>query len=270
MNKIMLIIVGMALGSLLTLALHIPLFPPFDDNTATVLASLASTALAVAGAVWLWWHQGDQRGKDIKSAAIPVFQNFYITLLQVRVFVDLSSTQAFNEAFRVRSLDGASDELTPHELVKYRHKQFFNALDGAIREARIAVQHWDGMQDALLSIRPPSLNSLLTLSRYTRHAIDELSALSTRAQGTVLSQIPPVLDAQDRQRLDEAISMLAQHLNALDGGSRDESGAERVRSTEEAYEVYLTSSKPLGSAPPPEDAAILIAARHRPPPTRKP
>ena len=82
----------MALGSLATLALHIPLFSPLDDNTATVLASLASTVLAVAGAIWLWWHQADQRGKDIKAAAIPVFQNFYIALLQVRAFVDLSST----------------------------------------------------------------------------------------------------------------------------------------------------------------------------------
>ncbi len=259
----------MALGSLATLALHIPLFSPLDDNTATVLASLASTVLAVAGAIWLWWHQADQRGKDIKAAAIPVFQNFYIALLQVRAFVDLSSTKAVYEAIRARSPADQHEELTPHALVRHRHKQFFDALDGAIREASIAAQQWEGMQDALLSIRPPALNSLLTLYRYTRHAMVELPSLSKKAQGTGPSQTPPVLDPLDRQRLDEAISMLAQHLNALDGGSRDESGAELVRTTEGAYEVYLAASKPLGPAPPPEDAEVLVAARYSRPPTRQ-
>ena len=79
MSKLLFMISGMAVGSLLTLAFGIPLFPPIDGNTATVLASLASTALAVIGAFWLWGHQVRQRGKDIKATAVPVFHKFYIT-----------------------------------------------------------------------------------------------------------------------------------------------------------------------------------------------
>lgn len=260
-SKAILLLVGCAIGCLITLLFRLPWLRPMDTNAAAVLAAMSSTVLAVLGAYWLWRHQVTRRDRDIKAIAVPIFNNFYMALLQVRAFVDLKSSTELHAVIR-QAIGVDAEEPTLKELLDYRAEQFESSLAAATREAIIATQQWDGMQDALLSIRPPALGHLVELYRHTRHAIEELPALALRAKPKFLNQIPPVVKQNDRLQLDAVISELAKNLNLLDGGSRKVDGGEAVEAGEPRLNEYLLQSNPLGPTAPPEEANLVRQRRH--------
>lgn len=205
------------------LLVKLPWLPPFDSNTASVVAALSSTVLAVVGAFGLWAYQVRARQRDMGQVVAPLFEGLYTSLKQIRAVSQEDSARDLLQAIKGAVPDAAVGELRPVQIAEYQSKVFPRSVESALVEANLVLAHWGNLQDALLSISPKLLPTLLNLHRIASGAVDQLPKLQERARPKYLEQIAPQVPLEDLRLLDWAIGRLANLLNELDGGSRDDS-----------------------------------------------
>lgn len=220
--------IGLALGCLATLALHLPWLPPLDNNVTNVTAALASSVLAVAGAFALWLLQTSKKRKALTPIAASVFQKLYEALELLRQSIEETTARAL----LVRA--GGTDELRPEQVWEFQYKTVPRALDVALVEAKTAIEHWAGIQEVVLSVDPKHLADFLELYRIARGAENRLPPLKEKATPIFLDWQPLRIDAEDRQLLSLGIATLAKSLNALDGGARDTAALDEMAPTMDA------------------------------------
>ncbi|HET6804810.1 MAG TPA: hypothetical protein VFH59_05130 [Frateuria sp.] len=203
------------------LVLKLPLLHPFDDNTATVVAALSSTVLAVAGAYGLWRHQTEARRKNLESIIAPIFAPLYTMLREVRVVCEQASAEVVLAKIRSATPATAGDfPLTPAEVHEYRTRAFAEAVEGATIEARSILAHWDSLQEMVLGVSPQTLPTILDLHRLASGTVARLPKLAERSQPKFSEQVGPQVQPDDLQLLDWTIGHLAKLLNGLDKGDR--------------------------------------------------
>lgn len=222
MKQLLWFISGTATGCLVMLLLKLPVLRPFDQNTATVMAALSSTVLAVAGAYGLWRHQSESRRKSLEGIIAPIFAPLYTALREVRAVCEQPSAEVLLAKIRAANPGTAETApLTPAEVHEYRTRVFAEAVEGAVLEARSVLAHWDSLQEMVLGVSPRILPTILDLHRLASGTADRLPKLAERSQPQFLEQVGPQVQPSDVQLLDWATGYLALLLNGLDNGNRE-------------------------------------------------
>ncbi|MGN6237886.1 hypothetical protein [Dyella sp.] len=222
MKQLLWFISGTATGCLLMLVLKLPLLQPFDQNTATVVAALCSTVLAVAGAYGLWWHQSEVRRKSLEGVIAPIFAPLYTALRQVRAVCEQPSAEDLLAKIRAASPGaGETAPLTPAKVHEYRTRVFAEAVEATVLEARSVLAHWNSLQEMVLGVSPRILPTILNLHRLASGTAERLPKLAERAQPQFVEQVGPQVRPSDLQLLDWATGYLAKLLNELDDGNRE-------------------------------------------------
>ena len=214
----------LSIGCLLMLLLQLPWLSPFNPNTATVVAALSSTVLAVVGAFALWGYQVRSKQRDLDQVVVPVFEPLYASLCQVRDLSSFEGAKHLLTSVRRTASEPSAIQPSDQEVRDYQGEAFPRAIDAATVEAASVLGHWSSLQDILLGISPKSLPKLLALHRIASGAVNQLPHLETRSKPQYLEQIGPQVSPADAALLSWAIGRMANILNELDYGHRDESG----------------------------------------------
>jgi hypothetical protein len=235
---------GMAGGCLIMLLLQLPWLTPFNPNTATVVAALSSTVLAVIGAFMLWGYQNQTRQRDLDKVVVPIFEPLYAALSQVRDLGKADTAKALLIAVRNTTSDQSpTTEPTALEVANYQNEAFPRAVDAATVEAKSVLAHWNSLQDLLLGITPKSVPKLLALHRVASGAVEQLPALVKNTKPIYLEQIGPQIKESDYALLSWAIGRMANVLNELDAGHRNETGYHAIEAGRlAALKTWATTS----------------------------
>lgn len=219
-------IAGISVGCLLAVALGMPVFYPVDANTAAVMAALFSTVLAVVGAYALWLHQTKKKQQDLASVVVPIFEPLYIALRQVHHLGDSKRALGFWERMSKSRADGGKD--IP-DLIEFRVRTFAPAIDAAVLEAETVLAHWSSIQDLVVSANPEHLPHLLSLHRVAKAVVALLPPVKDTVKPIYLAEVWTEPSDADMAKLAWGIGSIAKALNAMDHGSRDESGYDALQ-----------------------------------------
>jgi hypothetical protein len=221
------LVAGIAIGCLLMLVLKLPWLTPFEQNTASVVAALCSTVLAVIGAFGLWMWQVHTKRQSLDKVLLPVFDPLYAALCQVR---DLAKRDTAVELFSAIRLARGDEILAPEVtvIVNFQNEAFPRAVESAMAEARTVLAHWDNVQDIVLAASPKSLIDLLALHRIAGGALAQLPNILRDSPPKFMEQMGPQMSDVDWELLDWAAGRVANVLNRLDDGKRDETGYRKI------------------------------------------
>jgi hypothetical protein len=216
---------GAAAGCLFMLLLNQPWLRPFETNTAAVVAALSSTVLAVIGAFGLWIYQTRMKQAQLERIYIPIFQPLYENIVFVRQLATSGGTEATMDQMADKlPIDQPARKLLPHELAQFQRKALPDAVKISIVMAKNAVTHWASVQDVLVNLPPDRLAGLIELHQIATVAIEKLPEMYAKGKPQSLDQMFWEFEAEDLGLIDYGLSSMAKTLNAIDGGSRDESG----------------------------------------------
>ncbi|KAF1717924.1 hypothetical protein CSC74_03185 [Pseudoxanthomonas yeongjuensis] len=226
MKNVLWFVAGISAGCLLAVVLGMPLFRPLDANTAAVVAALFSTVLAVVGAYALWLHQTKKKQQDLATVVVPIFDPLYIALRQVH---QLGNIDRAAELFGEIDLSRLGEVRDKFELIDYRVRTFSPAIDAAVLEAETVLAHWSSIQDLVLSANPEHLPHLLALHRVAKAAVVLLPPVKETVKPIYVEDVWREPSESDMRKLAWGIGSIAKALNAMDHGSRDESGYDALQ-----------------------------------------
>lgn len=228
-DRVLLFVVGVALGCLLTTGLRIPWLAPLDSNAASVLAALCSTVLAVLGAFGLWAYQVHKKRLALEAALVPLIDPFYANLCQLRDMSEPESAARLMAVMAGAFGRDAGEAVTPAAVLDFQKNAFVTQAQTLVADAKSLMAPLANVQDLVVSLSPERLPDLMAVQRIA----SGVEAHGPRmvhewTHSPYLEIVQPALSAQSLTLLKWAAGMLAHILNSLDSGSRPDEDYHRL------------------------------------------